>query len=133
VQGERRPRRTELEVLLDRLSRRHFRLQAFRPDRHGPEVLAAVRKWGDCADVAIMFSEERALAYRVPTTPEVDVYAPERVLWWYAHKSVWTLRALLTLAPPGHPDAPDTLTPAPVGLGIPREARTPVTKPPSEP
>jgi len=133
MHGERPPRSSELDMLLGRLSRRRFQFQALRPDPHGPEVLTAVRKWENYTDVMIMFSEEYALAYRAPISPEADVFSPEWVLWWYAHKAVWTLRALFTLAPPGHPDAPSTLTPAPPGFGIPRQARTSVDKRPDEP
>lgn len=126
MQGERPTPRTELTELIDQLGRRHYLFQAFRTNRDGPEVLSAVRNSGGVADVLIMFSEDRAVAYRVPIGSKVDVYAPRRVLWWYSHTAVWTLRALLTLAPPGHPDAPDTLLSSPPGLGIPAKDRTPV-------
>jgi hypothetical protein len=119
-------RPSELDGLLDLLGRRQFLFQAFRTDRDGPEVLTAVRKRGDCADVLIVFDEQRAVAYRVLTGPGVDVYDPARVLWWYAHTAVWTLRALLTLPPSTHPDAPRTPFDAPPGFGIPPDRRTPV-------
>lgn len=116
----------DLDALLDRLGRRGAMLHAFRVDRHGPEILAAVHDWGGTADVVILHDEERAVAYRTPTGPDIDMFRPEWVYWSYAAGPVWTLRALLTLAPPGHPDAPGDLIQAQPGLGLPAEGRMPV-------
>jgi len=113
----------ELAVLIERIGRSGFLLHSFQGDRHGPDVLAAVRDFGGIADVVIMFDAERACAYRTPTGPGIDIFAPTKVLWSYASSAVWTLRALVTLAAPGHPDAPTELTAAPPGLGVPREWR----------
>jgi hypothetical protein len=117
---------TELDVLLDRLGRLGALFHAFQTDQHGPDVLAAVRDFGGVADVVILFDELRAVAYRTTTTPDTDVFAPVLVFWSYVACPVWTLRALLTVSPPGHPDAPATLTPAPAGLGLPVDGRLPV-------
>jgi hypothetical protein len=62
---------------------------------------------------------QHAHAYRMPTGRHADVFAPTRVYWWYGASPVWTLRAVLTLPEPGGPEAPNTLTPVPPGLGIP--------------
>jgi hypothetical protein len=113
----------ELAALVELVGKRGFMLHSFQGDRHGPDVLAAVHNHGRCADVVIIFDEHRACAYRTPTGPDADIFAPRHVLWSYASSSVWTLRALLTLAPPGHPDAPADLSEAPNGLGVPQELR----------
>lgn len=116
----------ELDALMETVGKGGFVFHAFQVDRHGPEVLAAVHDFGGCADVVILFDEERACAYRTPTGPAVDLFAPTQVYWSYASGPVWTLRALVTLAPPGHPDAPSGLTGAPPGLGLPVMGRLPV-------
>ena len=113
----------ELAVLIERIGKNGFFLHSFQGDRHGPDVLAAVRDFGGTADVMIMFDAERACAYRTPTGPGVDIFAPAHVFWSYASSAVWTLRALLTVAAPGHPDAPAELAPSPPGLGVPQEWR----------
>ena len=95
---------SELDALLIRLGRQRFIAHQFRVDRHGPEVLAFVRDWGGMADVVILHTEDYAVAYRTPSGPGRDVFAPTEVSWSYASSPVWTLRGALTLAPPGHPD-----------------------------
>jgi hypothetical protein len=116
----------ELDVLLERLGKRGYLFHAFRNDQHGPEVLAAVLDVGGTADVLILFDEDHAVAYRTPTGPGVDTFAPTHIYWWYASSAVWTLRAVLTLAPPGHPDAAGVLLDAPPDLGLPAAGRMPV-------
>lgn len=56
--------------------------------------------------------------------PDIDIITPSQVYWSYAAGPVWTLRAFLTLAPPGHPDAPNDLIQAQPGLGLPAHAGT---------
>ena len=111
---------TELDALLELAGKRGYLWHLFRTDRHGPEVLAGVRAHDGCADVLVLLDADRARAYRTPT--DGDLFAPTRVYWWYGASPVWTLRALLTLPPPGDP-AP--LIPAPTGLAIPGD-RLPV-------
>jgi hypothetical protein len=113
----------ELAALIELIGKRGFMLHSFQGDQHGPDVLAAVCEHAAAADIVIIFDEHRACAYRTPTGPTADIFAPSHVFWYYASSSIWTLRALLTLAAPGHPDAPADLTPAPPGLGIPSEWR----------
>lgn len=113
----------ELAALIEKIGKSGFMLHSFQGDRHGPDVLAAVRDFGGTVDVMIMFDAERACAYRTPTGPDIDVFEPHHVLWSYASSAVWTLRALLTLAAPDHPDAPVELLQAPNGLGVPHEWR----------
>jgi len=117
---------TELDALMATVGKRGFVFHSFRVDRHGPDVLAAVHDFGGCADVVILVDEDRAVAYRTPTGPGIDVFSPSQVYWSYAAGPVWTLRALVTLPPPGHPDAPSGLMEAPSRLGIPGDSRAPV-------
>jgi hypothetical protein len=116
----------ELDVLLEVLGKAGFLFHAFRVDRHGPEVLAAVFEFGGIADVVILHTEQYAAAYRAPIGPGIDEFAPTHVYWSYASSPVWTLRALLTLAAPGQPDAPSEVAEAPPGLGLPTTGRLPV-------
>ncbi|HEU5474170.1 MAG TPA: hypothetical protein VFV67_26285 [Actinophytocola sp.] len=98
----------------------------FQSDNNGPDVVAGVFKWNECADVYVLQDCEHAHAYRLPTrATEDDVFAPAKVLWWYGACPVWTLRALLTLPGPEDPEAPADLEPAPPGAGVPGE-RMPV-------
>jgi hypothetical protein len=113
---------TELDALLETAGRRGYLWHMFRTDRHGPEVLAGVCRHDGCADVFVLLDTEHARAYRTPTGPDIDLFAPTLVFWWYGASPVWTLRALLTLPAPG---AAGALVPAPAGLGIPGD-RTPV-------
>lgn len=116
---------TELDALLEQAGKRGFVWHLFRPDHHGPEVLAGVFQWATCADVVVLSDATHAHAYRVPIGESTDVFAPTRVLWWYGPNPVWTLRALLTLLPPEHLEAPRTLMAAPPGMGVPGD-RQPV-------
>jgi hypothetical protein len=115
----------ELDALLGEAGRRGFLVHMFRVDRRGPEVVASVFNWGGCSDVFVLSGTDHAQAYRMPTGPAADVFAPDHVVWWYRSSPVWTLRALLTLPEPGQPGAPVALSPAPPGLGVPGD-RTPV-------
>jgi hypothetical protein len=126
-QGQgRRKTITELDELLGLVGRLGFLTYAFRSDRDGPEVLAFVRYWaGRTADVVIVFDEERASAFRTAGSG-ADVFAPELVSWSYTAKPVWTLRALIALPTPGHPDEPVELRrPAPACV-LPASSRMPV-------
>ena len=112
--------------LLTELRRRKWVLYVFGP-QDGPDVVAAVFQWSTCADVLILRGEDDASAYRVPTFPDTDVFSPELVSWQYHAPITWTLRAVLTIDPPGHPGAPMAiLQPAP-GCFVPMDVRRPVT------
>ncbi|HEU5473846.1 MAG TPA: hypothetical protein VFV67_24640 [Actinophytocola sp.] len=117
---------SELDLLMEQLGRAGYLFHAFQVDRQGPDLLAATRQYVECADVVTLFDQTRAVAWRCPTGPAVDVFAPAQVYWSYASSPVWTLRALLTLAPPGHPEAPRDLAATPSGLGLPVHGRLPV-------
>ncbi|MGH4000089.1 MAG: hypothetical protein ACRDTJ_21805, partial [Pseudonocardiaceae bacterium] len=50
---------------------------------------------------------------RVPTPHrgQVDVFAPEVVVWAREGPPQWALRAMLNLVHPAHPEAPNTVFP----------------------
>lgn len=89
-----------------------------------PNILGFVRFWGNgIADVVVLFDEQAACAWRTATGHDVDVFAPELVSWSYAHTPVWTLRAMLSLPPPGHPDEPVAVMSLPSGCKVPASAQ----------
>lgn len=91
---------TEWDVLLEMAAERGYLWHRFRTERYGPDAFAGVRRHRDHADVIVFSSAEHAHAYRLPTGADTDVFAPDRVYWWYAASPVWTLRALLSLPEP---------------------------------
>jgi hypothetical protein len=111
---------------LTELRRRHWTLHFF-GDRAEPHIIGAVWQWEDCADVAILRGHDRAVAYRVPTTWDTDVFAPLWVYWWYAHSAAWALRAVLTLEPPTGPAELNRMIPAPPICRVGLDERRPVT------
>lgn len=131
----------ELDALIEEAGRRGYMWHQFRTDRHGPEVLAGVFRWGRCVDVVVLTDEKGSHAYRTPTAAAIDVFAPSHVHWWYGRidnavrlpdsmvlpgvSMVWVLRALLTLPDPEEPGGLPRLVPAPPGTGIPGD-RIPV-------
>jgi hypothetical protein len=115
----------ELDALLEVAGKRGFVWHVFRANRTGPDVLAGVLQRPGCADVFVISDAECAHAYRMPSGPESDVFAPRDVFWWYGGNPVWTLRTVLTLPEPGRPEAPAMLAPPPPGSGVLGD-RTPV-------
>lgn len=119
----------ELDVLIERAGKTGFLWHGFRVDQHGPEVLAGVYSWGDCADVVVLTDDSGSHAYRTPMDATTDVFAPSHVYWWYGRSNevgmVWVVRALLTLPPPDESAGLSPLIPAPPGTGVPGD-RTPV-------
>jgi hypothetical protein len=112
----------ELDVLIERAGKSGYLWHEFRVDRYGPDVLAGVCQWRDCADVVVHTDDETSHAYRTPTDAATDVFAPTHVCWWYGGSSdvgmVWVMRALLTLPHPDEPDGLPPLVPAPSGTGV---------------
>ncbi len=102
-------------------------------DRTGPTALVASYEWADYIDVVTIRNFERITAARVPINGKVDVFAPEVAVWSYEGPAEWTLRALLDLVHPTHPDAPTATYPAPRALHIPRAEQRPMTIRPSSP
>jgi hypothetical protein len=101
-------------------------------DRTAPTALVASYEWAEHIDIVTIRNFERITAARVPIDDKMDVFAPEVVVWSYEGPAEWTLRALLNLVHPKHPDAPTDTYPAPRSLHIPRAVQRPMTiRPPS--
>lgn len=114
---------TELDALLEKAGKRGYLWHQFRVDQHGPEVLAGMFQWGDCADVVVLTDDASSHAYRTPVVPAVDVFAPSHVHWWYGRSEkvgmVWVMRALLTLPRPDERGGLPPLIAAPPDTGVP--------------
>jgi len=95
--------------------------------RTAPTALAASYDWGNCVDQLVMRSCDRVAAARMPKLGRVDVFAPEVVVWAYEGSAECTMRALLNLVHPQHPDAPTDIYPAPRSLHIPRHHQRPMS------
>jgi hypothetical protein len=122
----------DVEIWLTELRRRRWMLYVFGP-QDGPDLVAAVFQWPTSADVVLLRGEDDASAYRVPTFPDTDVFAPTLVSWQYHAPAAWALRAVLTIEPPGQPRAPSAvLRPEPL-CSVPMEIRRPVTIRPTSP
>lgn len=93
--------------------------------RDRPTALAASYEWEHCIDLVTIRDFDRITAARVPKGE--DVFAPEVVVWAYEGPADCTLRALLNLMHPQHPDAPTASYPAPRSLLIPRHEQRPMT------
>ncbi len=93
--------------------------------RAAPTALAASYDWGDYVDQLTIWCWDRVTAARLPT-PQ-DVFAPEVVVWAYQGPAERTLRALLTLVHPQHPNAPTGIHPAPRSLHVPRQHQRPMS------
>ncbi len=78
-------------------------------------------------DLLTVLDFDRVITARVPTRGSVDVFAPEVVVWAYEGPPQPTLRALLALVHPEHPEAPTFEYPAPAGLQVPRARQRPMT------
>ncbi|MCA1703456.1 MAG: hypothetical protein LC808_09440 [Actinobacteria bacterium] len=97
-----------------------------------PTALLATYEWPHCIDLVTIRDFDRITAARVPKGDEIDIFAPAVVVWAYEGPPQWTLRALLNLVHPQHPDAPTVEYPAPPCLHVPRAEQRPMTiRPPS--
>ncbi len=102
--------------------------------RTDPAALVASYEWEHYVDVVtIRDFDRRVVAARVPKQcGEVDVFAPDLVVWAYEGPAEPTLRAVLDLVHPDHPDAPTSAFPAPPALRVARHEQRPMTiRPPS--
>lgn len=103
------PKLLELNDLLAELRRRGWTLILWGP-RTSPELMGAMFRWPDCADVLLLRGDHQATAYRVPTPHrDSDTFNPELVSYQYHQCPLWTLRAILSLPRPGQPGAPTHL------------------------
>ena len=110
----------ELDLLVEQLGMQRFTNHEMGIARDGrPNVLGFVRVWSNgVADVVVIFDEAAACAWRTATRQDGDVFAPDLVSWSYAHTPVWTLRAMLSMPPPGHPGEPVVLMSLPAGCMV---------------
>ncbi|MCP2165972.1 hypothetical protein [Goodfellowiella coeruleoviolacea] len=83
--------------------------------REQPRAIGAVYQYpcSECADVVLIRGEWLTIAFRTPTDEHTDVFRPEQVVWWYGSATLWALRAVFQLAPPGDLRAPHLPMPAP--------------------
>ncbi len=95
--------------------------------RTAPTALAASYEWADYVDHLTIWSWELAAAARVPKLGRVDVFAADVAVWAYEGPAEHTVRALLNLVHPRHPDAPTSLHPAPRSLHVPRHRQRPLS------
>jgi transcriptional regulator with XRE-family HTH domain len=120
-----------VEELLADVARDGFTLHCCGP-RATPNALVASYHWDQHVDVLTIQDFDRVTAARVPKHPALDIFAPEVVVWAYQGPPQQTLRALLNLVHPAHPDAPTTAYPAPASLQVPPAQQRPMTiRPPS--
>lgn len=96
-------------------------------NRHAPHVLVAAYLWNDYVDVINIRSAKRVTAARLPKYEGLDIFAPHQAVWHYLGALQPTVTALLRLPPPGHPDAPTTLYPAPLTLFVSSDEQRPMT------
>lgn len=96
-------------------------------DRAAPRALVAAYEWDHWIDLVTIRDFNRVTAARIPKKSKVDLFAPDVVVWAYEGPPQQTLRALLNLVHPAHPDAPTTEYPAPPALHIPRAEQRPMT------
>lgn len=95
--------------------------------RAAPTALAASYEWDRYVDLVTIRRFDRVTAARIPNRGLVDVFAPDVVVWAYEGPAEHTLRALLNLVHPQHPDAPTVEYPAPRSLHVPRHEQRPTT------
>ncbi|MGI8313348.1 hypothetical protein [Saccharopolyspora hattusasensis] len=122
----------ELKDLLSELRRRNWTLIRWGPE-DSPQLWAAMFKWLDCADVFILRSEAKANAYRVPTPDGDGIFNPGRVFYQYHASPLWTLRAILALPEPRHPEAPTGIEGAAPECLLPERLSKPVVLRPLSP
>lgn len=100
--------------------------------RAEPTALVAFYEWEHYVDLITIREFDRITTGRAPKHDELDVFAPEMVVWAYEGPAESALRALLNLVHPQHPDAPTSTYLAPCSLHVPRQEQRPLTiRPPS--
>jgi hypothetical protein len=131
--------RLTVDELLNELKIRHWGVYVF-GSRSAPSVFGAVLAWsppplppgltikeygpgepfgGEYWDVIVLRGAEDATSYRVPRMLTTgDPFTVDRVVWQYHSCAAWSMRAVLALHPPGHPDSPIRLERAGQGCGV---------------
>lgn len=94
-----------------------------------PFALVASYQWKDHVDLVTIQRWDWITTARACKPPHgnIDVFAPEVVVWTYEGPPQWALQALLKLVHPQHSDAPLRAYPAPPSLNIPRAEQRPMT------
>jgi hypothetical protein len=92
-----------------------------------PTALVAAYDWPHYIDLITIRDFNRITAARIPKRDNVDVFTPDVVVWAYEGPPQGTLRALLNLVHPQHPDAPHSEYPAPQSLRIRRAKQRPMS------
>lgn len=95
--------------------------------RTQPTVIVGVYEWEDYVDIVNIRGENRVTAARVPRGENLDIFAPATIVWFYQGNVDLTLKAMLTLVHPDHPDAPLTTHAPPNDLHVPRVEQRPLT------
>lgn len=116
----------DTEELLWEFARDGFSLY-FCGGRSQPTVIVGAYEWDDYIDIVNIRGDTRVTAARVPRRGEVDIFSPETIVWFYQGNVDLTLKAMLRLVHPEHPDAPTTEHPPPSDLYVPRAEQRPMT------
>lgn len=98
----------DVSELLAELVRQRRWLAHFYGGRKEPRIIAFTFDWrgSSCADVVVIHDEHKAAAYRTPTDGKTDVLRPELICWHYEGPALWVMRAVLSIPPPTHANAP---------------------------
>jgi len=96
-------------------------------ERLDPVVLGAAYYWGSCVDLLTITEPDRVTAARAVREPSFDVFGPRKVVWAYGNEAEPTLRALLNLNHPVHPDHPTFPHEPPRLMIVPAHLQRPMT------
>jgi hypothetical protein len=116
----------DVDEVLGQLTRQRQWTAHFYGGRKTPRLIAFTFEWrgSSCADVVLLRGEDVAAAYRTPADGRTDVLRPDLVCWSYEGSAIWTMRAVLSLYPPAHPEAPFRLYPTPDSCRMPDATKT---------
>jgi hypothetical protein len=116
----------DIDELLEEFARDGFSLYLC-GGRTQPTVIVGVYEWENYVDIVNIRGENRVTAARVPRSESLDIFAPETIVWFYQGNVALTLKAILPLVHPDHPDAPLTTHAPPNDLHVPRAEQRPLT------
>lgn len=95
--------------------------------RLDPVVLVASYHWKTHVDLLTITEPNLVTAARALRTPDFDVFNPGSVVWAYGNEAEPTLRALLDLKHPDHPNHPVAATAPPQLMIVPACLQRPMT------
>ncbi|WP_461153763.1 hypothetical protein [Saccharopolyspora tripterygii] len=122
----------EVDALLTAVARDGFTLRYCNGTRQ-PTLIVGTYDWGTFVDLFVIRDIDDVISARVPATEVRDIFEAEVMVWLYAGDTEKSLRALLELPHPDHPEAPTGRAPAPASLHVPAARQSPVSiRPPSE-